>query len=586
MQELKNNLFLKKNLLFIVSSLVALAFLLHHKALEGYWRFDDGDHLRFASSYSPWQYFFDPTVLIKQTYAHITPWNPFFYDIGLSLFGFSPTSLYWMQLCVISASAVAIVALLKNWISLFSAWIAAVFFLLGVPTQHAAHSIMLGHYTTGLLWSLLCMIFFQKALNGKFSHLFLALAAFAYANAALCKELYVPLPLILIFWPGLKGWRDRIYWLWPFIALGSLYIFWRKFVLGNMVGGYGKILVGLGFQESFLNFLHMVGSFYGIRNLNAIIFIFFVKTIIFALIFIRFFTKQDWFRFFAVASSLMLPIIIIVTNGTLHLIGVRAFFALWVGFSIIAAFFIHGIIEKKISYHFKILGFFVVFIFGILAIKGQYVDWKSLNANAKHWENYYSAYLNTRQNYFIINEEDPQKISYINTVMTGAWEAREKIDNSSNPPPLIIKSSSLISPLVITDAISAINKNDIKLANQIIKAFNQKHSEKKINPQSEKIGDSNHSNFLENFIAIEKNNSKIKWNFSKNMKNIYVISRQLNGQKFKVSQIPNNGEVILIENQMHLAKIQILADIDHKILISDEIFLDFHGKKEILFFAP
>lgn len=585
MQELKNNLFLKKNLLFIVSSLVALAFLLHHKALEGYWRFDDGDHLRFASSYSPWQYFFDPTVLTKQTYAHITPWNPFFYDIGLSLFGFSPTSLYWMQLCVISASAVAIVALLKNWISLFSAWIAAVFFLLGVPTQHAAHSIMLGHYTTGLLWSLLCMIFFQKALNGKFSHLFLALAAFAYANAALCKELYVPLPLILIFWPGLKGWRDRIYWLWPFIALGSLYMFWRKFVLGNMVGGYGKILVGLGFQESFLNFLHMVGSFYGIRNLNAIIFIFFVKTIIFALIFIRFFTKQDWFRFFAVASSLMLPIIIIITNGTLHLIGVRAFFALWVGFSIIAAFFIHGIIEKKISYHFKILGFFVVFIFGILAIKGQYVDWKSLNANAKHWENYYSAYLNTRQNYFIIKEEDPQKISYINTVMTGAWEAKEKINNSSNPPPIIKNlSSSLTAYSVINDAVHAKNENNIEIDYHIINKFNQNNSKEKIK------NNSSNSNFSPNFIEIEKNRLKISWNFSENIKNIYVFSKKIENKRIELHQIPNKGEykgeLISSKNQTSIAKIQFFADTGLQILVSDEISLDFDGKKEILFFAP
>lgn len=583
MKNLEDYFSSNRKYLIAVLSLIVLSFLLHHKALEGNWGFDDGEHLRFASSYSPWQYFFDPAVLIKQTYAHITPWNPFFYDIGLHFFGFSPTALYWMQLCVISASAVAIIILLKNWIGLFPAWIAAAFFLLGVPAQHAAHSIMLGHYTSGLLWSLLCMIFFQKALSGKFSFLFLALAAFSYSNAALCKELYVPLPLVLFFWPGLKGWRDRIYWLWPFIVLGSIYVVWRKFILGSAVGGYGQTLVGVSSQESFLNFFQMLGSFYGVKNLTAVFFIYAIKIIFFIFVFKKIFTKQDWLRFLAIAASLMLPIVITITNGTFHLIGPRILFAFWVGLAVAISFFVYGLITKENSRLFRFLGFFILIIFGALAAKGQYNDWKSLSIYKNQWNHYYSSYLQSTKSVFIIDEKDFHMIDYINMILTGAWEAREKINNSSNLPPLVLKNSPF--SLALADIVDAKNRNDVEFLNKAIKNYNQSRLVEKssYDSSSEKLIIQNKGNSSQNFIAIQRNHSKIVWNFSADMKSIYILSKKLSDQKFAVNKIPNSGELIIPENQLPFAKIQILADADSKILMSDEISLDFDGRKEILF---
>lgn len=63
----------------LVAVLLAVICLgLHHSALSGGWRFDDGAHLYFAALYSPWQYFFVPEIMREQSWAHIIPWNAFF----------------------------------------------------------------------------------------------------------------------------------------------------------------------------------------------------------------------------------------------------------------------------------------------------------------------------------------------------------------------------------------------------------------------------------------------------------------------------------------------------------------------------
>ncbi|SMG66049.1 membrane protein [methanotrophic bacterial endosymbiont of Bathymodiolus sp.] len=64
--------------LFITSLSVVLTLFLYPSALNGYWRFDDGAHLMFATEYSPSQYFFNPVVTRAFSGANITPWNVFF----------------------------------------------------------------------------------------------------------------------------------------------------------------------------------------------------------------------------------------------------------------------------------------------------------------------------------------------------------------------------------------------------------------------------------------------------------------------------------------------------------------------------
>src|SRR6266508_1815089 len=79
---------------FVILFLGILTYSFHKNVLNNFWVLDDGDHLLFAATYSPWQYFLIPDITRLQSYANLTPWNAFFYDINLWLFGFNPKGFY------------------------------------------------------------------------------------------------------------------------------------------------------------------------------------------------------------------------------------------------------------------------------------------------------------------------------------------------------------------------------------------------------------------------------------------------------------------------------------------------------------
>ena len=81
--------------------LLLVCFGLHRSALSGGWQFDDGANLLMAAKYAPWQYFFVPEVMLESTPAHITPWNVFFYEMGLPFFGLNPVGHYVHLLLVL-----------------------------------------------------------------------------------------------------------------------------------------------------------------------------------------------------------------------------------------------------------------------------------------------------------------------------------------------------------------------------------------------------------------------------------------------------------------------------------------------------
>jgi hypothetical protein len=62
-------------------------------------------------------------------------------------------------------------------------------------------------------------------------------SAALYLLASACKEIFVPLPLILFF-AGPDRFKPRIHALAPFILIAALYVGWRYSVLGALVGKY------------------------------------------------------------------------------------------------------------------------------------------------------------------------------------------------------------------------------------------------------------------------------------------------------------------------------------------------------------
>ncbi|MDV6344229.1 hypothetical protein [Nitrosomonas sp. Is37] len=210
---------------------------LHHSALSGGWRFDDGAHLYFAALYSPWQYFFVPEIMREQSWAHITPWNAFFYEIGLPFFGLNPAGHYVHLLLVLWLTSVATFFLLRLWLTSLLALMGAVLFLAMPATGAIGQMLMTGHYAYGLLFSVLTFYFFARGVRENKINFSLLSAGF-YALACWSKELYVPIIGILILWPE-SNWKARFSHLWPTLFVAFLYTIFRLLVLHG-IGGYGN----------------------------------------------------------------------------------------------------------------------------------------------------------------------------------------------------------------------------------------------------------------------------------------------------------------------------------------------------------
>ncbi len=208
----------------------------YNNVLSAGWRFDDGDHLNFASTYSPWQYFFIPEITRLQSGANLTPWNTLFYDINLSLFGLNPSGFYTHQLIIIGLTSIATFFLLKLWIAPAWSLIGALVFMIGAPTVHIANEIMTGHYSSGLLFVVIALYAFVCAVRLE-QNRYALIGAFFYLLAVTCKEIYVPLVVILPFLPA-GTLKSRLRFSIAFLSVFMIYIFWRFQVLGRLFGGY------------------------------------------------------------------------------------------------------------------------------------------------------------------------------------------------------------------------------------------------------------------------------------------------------------------------------------------------------------
>lgn len=216
-------------------ALAALTLLLHHSALSGSWRADDPMLLSFAAAFSPQQYFLTREGMLTLSYASITPWAALFFDSNLSLFGLDARGHYAHMLAVLWATAAATALWLRRWLDAPLAWGAGALFLAMPPTGAVAQQLMTGHYAWGLLFSVLALWAFARAVQED-SVGWACGAAMLYGLAALCKELYVTMPAVLLAWP-MAGWRRRLRCTAPALVVSLGYTVLRLAVLGG-VGGY------------------------------------------------------------------------------------------------------------------------------------------------------------------------------------------------------------------------------------------------------------------------------------------------------------------------------------------------------------
>jgi len=206
-------------------------------ALQNFFMGDDGHFLDLVTRHAVPDYFLDPAVTATVSGTAFSPWNALPYSINLGLFGFEPRGYYAHQMAVVWLAAVASYALLRRYVGPLESFAGVALFLTGIPTADIANQLMTGHYAYGLLFAILGLSSFVRALRGGGWPWATAAACF-YFLAAICKEIYVPLPLVLCFLLEGKA-LHRIRYASACIVPGLGYLAWRRMVIGSVTGWEG-----------------------------------------------------------------------------------------------------------------------------------------------------------------------------------------------------------------------------------------------------------------------------------------------------------------------------------------------------------
>lgn len=214
----------------------ALTLGLYGRSLGRSWCCDDTQILHHAISHPLWRQFVDPATWQQLVSSSLTPWLSLSYRVDHGLFGLDPTGYYVHHLVALALCAWLLMLLAQRRVGAVWAAAGALLFLAGIPVAQATHLLMVRHYVEGLVAFLLALWLVLRRLDGGPAW-FSAGAGLAFAVAASAKEVYLPLGLLLFALP-VAGWRERLRAGWPLLLVMLLYLPWRSWMLGDLVGGY------------------------------------------------------------------------------------------------------------------------------------------------------------------------------------------------------------------------------------------------------------------------------------------------------------------------------------------------------------
>ena len=220
-----------------ISALLAIIAVLFYTLPSGYWRADDPAILLHAMRSKGLTAFYDPADWQKLSVSNLTPWLTLSFKLDLWVAGLSPKFFYLHSMASLGLVAGAAYVLNRLWLAPLWAFLSVALFLVGAPTASVTELLMTRHYLEGLLFALLSVIAFVRAI--RLQSLPWALAgALAYALAATAKEIYVPLVLVVPLIPPVGRISSRLRLVAPYFVVAALYVLWRQYMLGAMVGGY------------------------------------------------------------------------------------------------------------------------------------------------------------------------------------------------------------------------------------------------------------------------------------------------------------------------------------------------------------
>ena len=224
----------------IIPLLAAAAALLYFRLPMGWWFVDDPELVVYASR-TALSFLWTPVLYQQFSPFNLTPEIMLSLGLDYALAGFEPFAFYIHQIISLALTSIALflVARLYSKRDLIC-FGCVVLFLLQPATLAVVSWISTRHYLEGLGFSLFSLYFFVVFMRTG-GRPRLAVSAIFYLLAALCKEVYAPLPLLLLLLPEGRAGRRALLTI-PHGAITALYAAYRFHMLGdNSLGGYSTI---------------------------------------------------------------------------------------------------------------------------------------------------------------------------------------------------------------------------------------------------------------------------------------------------------------------------------------------------------
>ena len=222
-------------------SLTLTVLILYGFLTNNWWYGDDPEIIVFALKHSPSDYLLNPKSWQSFSPFNLTPWILLSLKADISFSGFNPKGLYLHQILSLFIVTLALFSVFNLYANKkIFAFIGVLIFLLTPSTLSVASWLSTRHYLEGIGFSLFSIYFFVKGLRSD-KFILICISALGYIFGALSKEVYVPLPFLLILLPE-KTLKDRLKHSIPLVSVSVLYVLYRIWMLGdNPVGGYSSI---------------------------------------------------------------------------------------------------------------------------------------------------------------------------------------------------------------------------------------------------------------------------------------------------------------------------------------------------------
>lgn len=217
-------------------ALIALTFLWHGEAVQGWWLEDDPQLLVQALRETPGSILFSPQRWRLYSASNFVPLVTLAYQFDVRIFGLDPRFFYLHHLVVMAVAVVLCFFLVDGFADRVSAFLAGFAILAAPATVYAARTLMVRHYVEGVCFSVGALLLWRRR-DWRWAPLW---AALLYFLAALSKEVFAPLPLLMALisvWQS-EPLRRAALRVLPTAVAAAVYAAWRTVMLGS-IGGYG-----------------------------------------------------------------------------------------------------------------------------------------------------------------------------------------------------------------------------------------------------------------------------------------------------------------------------------------------------------